>query len=268
MTLSAWQIALAALAANLLVSSMVWLFSAVRRNVGLVDRVWSLLIMLSASIFVFAMAPLSSQSWAMMMVGSLWAVRLCFYITRRSWGQPEDPRYTDIRRRNEPHFVWKSLYLVFDVQAVLAWLIATPFLAVAMSPPNTDDWSWLDGLALSISVVGLLFEAVADAQMAAFKAKCPTPGSVMQTGLWRYSRHPNYFGESCVWWGMGLFAVSAGAWWALLSPILITYLLLKVSGINLQEKESTSRSAEYANYLRITPAFIPWPPKQSKSSTG
>lgn len=266
--MTVWQIMLTALAANLLFSSMVWLFSAVRSNVGFADRVWSLMIMLSACIFVFALPPVSSQSLAMMLVGSLWAARLSFFITWRSWGKVEDSRYAEMRKRNEPNFVWKSLYLVFDLQAVLAWLIAMPFLAVARSPKSANDWSWLDWLGLAVAVFGFLFEAIADAQMAAFKAKsfkASEAGSVMQTGLWRYSRHPNYFGESCVWWGMGLFALSAGGWWALLSPVLITFLLLKVSGINLQEKNSSSRNAAYLNYLRITSAFVPWPPNLQKA---
>jgi steroid 5-alpha reductase family enzyme len=111
----------------------------------------------------------------------------------------------------------------------------------------------------------VIFEAYADAQMAAFKAKASEKSSVMQAGLWRYSRHPNYFGESCVWWGFGLVAVSAGGWWALLSPILITFLLLRVSGINLQEKDVASRSVAYASYVRRTSSFVPWPPISNKS---
>lgn len=260
-----WGIAAAALAACLLCSSMVWIVSAFRSNVGLADRAWPLLIMLSAGIFVFTMPLLSSQALAMTLVGSLWAARLCIFITWRGWGKPEDRRYADMRQRNQPYFVWKSLYLVFNLQAVLAWLVSAPFLAIALLPSAATDWSWLDYLGIALALFGLIFEAVADAQMAAFKARPQNHGGVMQDGLWRYSRHPNYFGESCVWWGLGFVAMSSGAWWAMLSPLLITFLLLRVSGINLQENHISSQSAAHLSYRKTTSAFVPLPRNLSKS---
>ncbi len=265
MTFSIWNIAIIALTSNLLISGLVWAVSAVQGNVALADRVWSLLILLSAVIFAVLLPPMSSQLIAMLVICVLWALRLSLFITKRSWGQPEDQRYAQMRARNQPGFIWTSLYLVFELQAVLAWFIAMPFLAVAGAHTLASTWSWLDYLGLGLATFGLIFETSSDAQMAAFKAKASEKNSVMQAGLWRYSRHPNYFGESCVWWGFGLVALSAGGWWALLSPILITFLLIRVSGINLQEKDGTSRSAAYASYIRRTSAFVPWPPASKKS---
>lgn len=259
MTLNTWHIALIALAGNLLLCGLVWIVSVARSNVALADRIWSILILLSASIFVAAIPPASTQAIAMLLIGGLWAARLSLFITWRSWGQDEEPRYAEIRMRNRPNFAWKSLYLVFALQAILAWLVAMPYFAVAISPV-ASVWSWLDYLGLFLAVFGLIFETVSDAQMAAFKAISRAPGAVMQTGLWRYSRHPNYFGESCVWWGFGIFAVAAGAWWALISPMLVTYLLIRVSGIHLQEKDAKSRGTAYTAYLHSTSAFVPWPP--------
>jgi steroid 5-alpha reductase family enzyme len=136
-----------------------------------------------------------------------------------------------------------------------------PFLAATVGSGAANDWSTLDSLGLAVALFGLLFEATADAQMAAFKARAPRADAVMNKGLWRYSRHPNYFGESCVWWGMALLALSAGGWWALLSPVLVTVLLLKVSGTNLQESHLQARGPAYVDYMRRTSIFLPRLPK-------
>ncbi len=256
------QIALVALASSLACSLLVWAVSIARHNVALADRAWSLLIMVSAVVFVLGLPPLRDRVAVMLLLGAAWALRLSLFITWRSWGQPEERRYAQMRQRNQPHFAWKSLYLVFGLQALLAWLVAMPFLAAAAASGVAGAWSWLDSLGLVVALFGLLFEAVADAQMAAFKATSPKADAVMNQGLWRYSRHPNYFGESCLWWGMALLALAAGgAWWALLSPVLMTFLLLKVSGVNLQEQHLQARGPAYADYVRHTSAFVPRRPK-------
>jgi steroid 5-alpha reductase family enzyme len=197
----------------------------------------------------------------MLIVVIVWALRLSLFITSRSWGKAEDRRYADMRKRNQPNFELKSLYLVFALQALLACIVAAPFLAVVASVDAQNSWSWMDTAGIVLAVVGVIFEIIADAQMAAFKKQPVNPDKAMQTGLWRYSRHPNYFGESCLWFGLYIMALSAGGWWAFISPVLITFLLLKVSGINLQEQNSQGRSQEYIDYFNRTAAFVPWPPK-------
>ncbi|MBC7683525.1 MAG: DUF1295 domain-containing protein [Ferruginibacter sp.] len=256
-----WQLALLALASSAACSFLVWAVSVLRRNVALADRVWSVSIMVSAVVFAFGLPPLRQTVGAMLLLGTAWALRLSLFITWRSWGEPEERRYTQMRQRNEPHFEWKSLYLVFGLQALLAWLVAMPFLAAAVAPGLAIAWSGLHSLGLAVALFGLLFEALADAQMAAFKARAPKADKIMNHGLWRYSRHPNYFGESCLWWGIALLALAGGgAWWALLSPVLVTFLLLKVSGVNLQEQHMESRGPAYVDYARRTSAFLPlWP---------
>ena len=256
-----WQLALVALASSAACSFLAWTVSVVRSNVAFADRVWSVSIMASAVVFAFGLPPLRQTVGAMLLLGAAWALRLSLFITWRSWGQPEERRYAQMRRRNEPHFEWKSLYLVFGLQALLAWLVAMPFLAAAAAPGPATAWSALHSLGLAVALFGLLFEALADAQMAAFKARAPKADEVMNHGLWCYSRHPNYFGESCVWWGIALLALAGGgAWWALLSPGLVTFLLLKVSGVNLQDQHLQSRGPAYVDYVRRTSAFLPcWP---------
>lgn len=254
-------VALVALASSLTCGLVVWLASLQRNNAALADRAWPVLIMVSAAVFVIGLLPLSQRVLVMLLLGAAWALRLSLFITWRSWGHPEERRYAQMRQRNQPHFGWKSLYRVFLLQATLAWLVATPFLAAAAGPGAARGWWVLDSLGLALALFGLLFEATADLQMAAFKARATAPDAVMNKGLWRYSRHPNYFGESCLWWGLALFALAAGSPWALLSPVLITFLLLRVSGITLQEPHLKERSPAYADYMRRTSAFLPLPPK-------
>jgi steroid 5-alpha reductase family enzyme len=187
---------------------------------------------------------------------SVWAVRLSAYLTRRNWGEPEDRRYQEIRRRNEPGFGLKSLYLIFGLQGVLAWVISFPLLGsvAALRPLNL-----LDAAAVVLCLFGLVFETVADAQLSRFKQEPENRGRALDKGLWRYTRHPNYFGEFCVWWGFYLLAAAGGAWWTIIGPILLTFLLLRVSGVALLERNIVERRAAYRQYIERTNAFFPGP---------
>jgi steroid 5-alpha reductase family enzyme len=189
---------------------------------------------------------------------SLWAVRLSAHITWRNWGQPEDRRYAEIRRRNEPGFTFKSLYLVFALQGMLAWLISLPFIAAFAGEASIG---LLDYLGIALWLVGMVFEAGGDYQLVRFKAEPGNKGKVMASGLWRYTRHPNYFGDFCVWWGYFLIALSAGGWWSIFSPLLMSYLLLRVSGVALLEKDIGERRPKYGDYVARTNAFFPGPPR-------
>jgi len=166
-----------------------------------------------------------------------------------------------MRHKYSPYFAFKSLFIVFLLQGFLAWIISLPLLAAIT---GSRPLNLLDGLAAAVVLFGLLFETVADAQLAAFKAKPDNRGCVMNYGLWRYTRHPNYFGECCVWWGFYLFAVAAGGWWSMLSPLLMTFLLLRVSGVALLEKDIAERRPAYRLYMEQTNAFIPGIPWNSR----
>jgi len=190
----------------------------------------------------------------------LWAVRLAAYVSWRNWGHGEDRRYQAIRARNGPSFPLTSLFYVFFLQAMLAWLVSLPFLAVLARP---GAWSALDAIGAAIAGLGFVFEAVGDQQLAAFKGDPANRGKVMDRGVWRYSRHPNYFGECCVWWGFFLMAVPAGGWWSIVSPLVMTGLLLKVSGVALLEKDIGERRPAYRDYIARTNAFFPGPPKKA-----
>jgi len=194
---------------------------------------------------------------------ALWGLRLGAYLLRRKWGEPEDHRYAAMRARwGERRFPWLSLVIVFWLQAVILWVVSWPlFQAVRADRPA--GLTWLDGVGVVLFVVGFVFETVGDWQLARFKADPANRGRVMDLGLWRYTRHPNYFGECVLWWGFGLIALATGfaeAWWTLVSPVVMTFLLLRVSGVSLLEETIEERRPGYREYVRRTNAFVPGRP--------
>ena len=252
-TLTLW---LSALPALLAAAAVTWLVSVAKRNVNIVDTLWSLLFVLAAIVYALAAPATGPRTPLVLAVVGLWGLRLAGYLAWRNWGHAEDRRYQAIRRRNEPNFAVKSLWLVFGFQALLAWLISLPLAAaIAGSAPL----GLLDALGVALWAVGLFFETVGDLQLARFKRDPANAGQVMDRGLWRYTRHPNYFGDFCVWWGFYLIALGAGAWWSIVGPLLMSHLLLRVSGVRLLEHDIGERRPAYAEYVRRTNAFFPGP---------
>jgi steroid 5-alpha reductase family enzyme len=238
---------------------LTWLVSVQQRNVTIVDTLWSLMFVIAAFAYAAVSTPLGPRAQLLLVLVTVWGVRLALYLGRRTLGHEEDRRYQKIRRRNEPGFSWKSLYLVFGLQAVLAWIISLPLLGGIVG--DATPLGVLDYAGAALWAVGLYFEAVGDWQLARFKADPANAGQVMDRGLWGLTRHPNYFGDFCVWWGFGLIALSAGAWWALIGPALMSVLLLRVSGVTLLERDIGKRRPGYAEYIRRTNAFFPGPRK-------
>jgi steroid 5-alpha reductase family enzyme len=245
-----------ALAALLVAATATWVVSVAKRDVSIVDVLWGQLFFVAALVYAWPFADLSLRGLLVVVLVAVWSTRLALHIALRNVDAGEDYRYREIRRRNEPNFAFKSLYLVFWLQAVLAWLISLPLLAVQRS---AAPLGWLDALGLLLVTGGFVLESVADVQLARFKASPANAGRVLDRGLWRYSRHPNYFGECCVWWGFACFGLAAGAWWSVLSALLMTYLLLRVSGVALLEQTIADRRPAYVDYIRRTSAFVPWP---------
>lgn len=256
------QAYLVALALILGVGVIAWAVSVAIRNVAFVDSLWSLFFLLAAIVFAASAWPLGARGLLVTVLVAIWALRLSIYITARNWGEPEDYRYQKIRANNEPGFAFKSLYIVFGLQGVLAWIIAMPLVPAIMIPGGIGP---VEIIAAVLWLVGFVFEAGGDYQLARFKRDTSNEGRVLDSGLWRYTRHPNYFGDFCVWWAFYLFAFSAGGWWTILSPVLMTLLLLKVSGVALLEKTITGRRPEYAEYIRRTNAFFPGAPKSAST---
>lgn len=262
-----------ALTAVLGLALLLWIASLRLRDASIADRFWPVFIALAGLIFAWqGSTELDLRLQLMLAVMLAWALRLALFITWRNWGHGEDRRYAAMRQRHGPGFARRSLTLVFGLQALLAWIVATPLLVAAGGAEGSrlGLLGPLDLFGLALALGGLVTEAVADAQMARFRRDPAhygrSRGDVMDAGLWRYSRHPNYFGEACVWWGLGLMAVAASsqpvaAAAALLSPLLMTGLLLKVSGVALLEQDLAQRRPAYRDYMRRTPAFIPGLPR-------
>ncbi|UUX94399.1 DUF1295 domain-containing protein [Aquabacterium sp. J223] len=256
------QAAFAGLVLGLAIAVPTWWLSLRLRDASLADRIWPLLIAGPGVVYALALGA-GTRGLLMLALLIAWALRLAAFITWRNWGHGEDRRYAAMRQRHGEAFAWKSLGLVFGLQAVLGWIVSAPVLAaVATASPL----GLLDALGAVLALFGLVFEAVADAQMARFRADPSQRGRVMDRGLWRWSRHPNYFGEACVWWGLWLIALAGAgrdAAWAVVSPALMTFLLLRVSGVALLEQDIAERRPAYRDYIARTSAFLPWPPRRT-----
>ena len=251
------------LAVMFIFAVILWIASRIKRDVGIVDSFWSLMILAASACFLyFGDTVLSERGVLVLILLSIWSIRLAAHITWRNWGQPEDSRYQDIRKNNQPYFEWKSLYIIFLLQAFLAVIVAMPLMSIFNS---SEAINIIDVIALTLWSFGMIFEVISDLQLARFKSVPSNHGKVMNTGFWRYSRHPNYFGEFCIWWAFFLFAVASGYWWSIISPLLMTILLLKVSGVSLLESTITERRPDYASYIRTTNAFFPWIPSDNAS---
>lgn len=241
-----------------LAAFLTWLLSLYKGNVAIVDSLWSLMFIIAGTTFAFLLPAAGSRAELALLLVSIWGLRLAIHITWRNWGHGEDRRYQEIRARNEPNFAFKSLYLVFLLQAVLAWLISLPLLGAVASQTELNA---LDTIGALVWLVGFVFEAGGDWQLSRFKADPNNKGKVMDRGFWRLTRHPNYFGDFCVWWGLYLIALAAGAWWSIAGPILMSVLLMRVSGVTLLEKDIGERRPKYADYVRRTNAFFPGAPR-------
>lgn len=249
-------------AALLAFVSLQWLGSVWRRDASLVDRFWGAGFVLTAAVTLYISGEPVARGWLLFTLTALWGLRLSAYLTWRNWGRGEDYRYAQMRSRNPSTFPLRSLFTVFWFQGALTWFIALPLqfgIAGAAAFPSV-----FDVLGLALWVLGFTFESVGDWQLARFKADPANRGRVMDQGLWRYTRHPNYFGDACVWWGLYLIAVpSPGAAWTVLSPVLMTVLLVRVSGAALLERNLKKTKPEYAEYIARTSSFLPKPPKKA-----
>jgi len=234
-----------------------WVVSLITKNVTHVDSMWSIFFVIAYITAMQEIRVLSYQNIAVLFLLLVWSARLTAYLSIRNFGSEEDIRYKEIRNNNEPNFTFKSLYIIFIFQAVLAMIISLPLIALATS---SQPYSILHMIGLGVVVFGILYETIADYQLKQF-VKDDHKG-VLNTGLWRYSRHPNYFGEFLVWWGFYIVSFGSGHLITIFSPILMTWLLLKFSGIGRMESTISVRRPGYNIYVQQTSSFIPWPPKK------
>jgi len=260
--MSAMTLWLVALSGLLVFGIAGWLVSLLRKDVSIVDSMWSLMFLIAAVIYM-TLGETGPRATLIVTLVAIWALRLAGHITWRNWGEGEDYRYQKIRANNSPGFAFKSIYIVFGLQAGLAAIISLPLLAAI---GGTRSMGALDVAAVLVWIVGFVFEALGDLQLAQFRSNPDNKGRVLQSGLWSLTRHPNYFGDFCIWWGFYLFALSAGGWWTILAPLLMSFLLLKVSGVAMLERDIGKRRPEYAAYVKETNAFFPGPRKKGAHS--
>lgn len=259
--MSTFPVLLMTLVATAALMLCVWLLSLLQRNASIVDVFWGLGFVLIAHIACVLGGGYSGRKLLVTSLVTVWGVRLAVYLLWRNWGQEEDYRYRAMRKRHGERFPWVSLYTVFGLQGALMWVISLP-VQVAQISPVPARLTWLDGLAALLWAVGLLFESVGDWQLARFKADATNHGKVMDRGLWAYTRHPNYFGDAVAWWAFFLVALATpGGLWTVISPLLMTFMLMRVSGVALLERKLVKTRPEYDAYRRRTNAFFPWFPR-------
>lgn len=234
----------------------------VKKDNSIADIAWGFGFILVAALTLFLEKGLTARQVVIAVLVFVWGTRLAVHITARNKGRGEDFRYAEWRRKWGKSFVLRTYLQVFILQGFFLLVIAYPIILVHYS--REEGITVLDIIGTLIWTIGFIFEAAGDFQLLQFKRDPMNKGKIMNRGLWKFTRHPNYFGESVMWWGIFLIALSAkNGWTALVSPVLMTFLLLRVSGVVLLEKKYAGNK-DYAEYARKTSAFIPWFPKKGE----
>jgi len=255
------QIYLLAFAAIMTMMTILWLISIKIRNVSIVDLFWGFGFVVASAVYFIFTEGLETRKILLMTLVAIWGLRLSIYLSWRNLGKGEDFRYQKFRKDfGEDRYWWYSFFSVFLLQGVLMWLISVPLLGAQFYTEN--NLGILDYFGVIIWIIGFMFEAGGDMQLARFKANPANKGKVLNTGFWHYTRHPNYFGDAAVWFGYALICLSAGSYWPVLGSVLMTALIIKVSGVALLEKSLNTTKPGYQEYVRKTIAFIPWFPKK------
>lgn len=256
-----FELALLCLGVAAVAFTCVWAASLVLEDASIVDVFWGPGFALVALTAAVAGRAEGARPWLVLTLVGLWGLRLGTHIFLRNRGHGEDPRYARWRSKQPDTWWWKSLIKVFLVQAALLWVVAAPIQIVGATRGDIALRVW-DYVGAAVWLVGFLFETVGDLQLTRFKSDPANKGEVMDRGLWRYTRHPNYFGDAVAWWGIGVVALAVPfGWTALFGPALMTFLLVRVSGVSMLEKDISDRRPGYREYVATTNAFIPGPRK-------
>jgi len=245
------------------IMTILWIISIIIKNVSIVDLFWGLGFVLSSIFYFINTEGYLLRKIIVLILVSIWGLRLSLYLTWRNWSKGEDFRYRQFRKNyGEKRYWWISFFQTFLLQGILMWLISLPLLG-AQFYPQKDFIGVFDYLAIGFWILGLCFETFGDLQLARFKAFPANKGKVMDKGLWRYTRHPNYFGDAAVWWGFGFICIASGSFIPVLGSVLMTSLIIKVSGVALLEKSLLEQKPQYKEYIEKTSAFLPWFPKKA-----
>jgi len=242
--------------------SLLWLVSVIIRNVSIVDIFWGFGFVITCAFYFLKTDGADVRKILITTMVAIWGLRLSVYIAWRNRGKGEDFRYREFRKNYGEHrYWWISFFQTFLLQGVLMWLISAPLLG-AQYYGTDSPLGILDYLGITLWIIGFSFEAGGDFQLARFKSDPSNKGKVMNKGFWKYTRHPNYFGDASVWWGYGLICISAGSYIPFLGSLLMTGLIIKISGVALLEKTLVNQKPQYREYIEKTSSFIPWFPKK------
>jgi steroid 5-alpha reductase family enzyme len=238
-----------------------WLLSLPLRNASIVDITWGLGFVVVAWVVRLQGDTNTTRQWLLVAMVTIWGLRLAGHLFVRNHGEPEDYRYRAMRKRYGDRFPLVSLVTVFLLQGVLMWIVSLPVQLGQV--PDSPDVGIIGAIGVAVWGVGFVFETVGDLQLVRFKRDPVNEGKVLDSGLWRYTRHPNYFGDCCAWWGIAIVAAESGTGaWGLIGALVMTVLLLRVSGVALLEKSLSKRKPDYQAYVDRTSAFVPMPPKR------
>lgn len=246
----------------LVLVTLLWVLSAMIKNVSIVDLFWGFGFVVVNAFYVFTSGELNDRKILVLFLVSVWGLRLSIYLAWRNLGKGEDFRYQEFRRKYGPErYWWVSYFQTFLLQGALMMIVSLPLLAVSAGN-GSNTLGLLDFIGIFVWVTGIVFEAGGDFQLAGFKKNPKNKGKVLNTGFWKYTRHPNYFGDSAAWWAYALFSLASGGYWQIIGSVIMTLLIIRISGVALLEKTLIDTKPEYRDYLRKTSAFLPWFPKE------
>ena len=242
--------------------TLLWIISVIVKNVSIVDLFWGLGFVIVNFIYFLDAGDMSVRKILLLVLVSIWGLRLSIYLAWRNIGKGEDFRYRQFRQKYGQHrYWWFSYFQVFLLQGILMMIVSLTLLG-ANTGTQPEKLIWADYLGIAVWFTGFMFEAGGDFQLARFKNNPQNKGKVLSTGFWKYTRHPNYFGDSCVWWSFAIFSLASGNYWQIVGSVLMTFLIIKVSGVSLLEKSLDDKKPQYREYIRKTSPFLPWFPKK------
>ncbi|WP_282136352.1 DUF1295 domain-containing protein [Seonamhaeicola maritimus] len=216
--------------------TLLWIWSVFIKNVSIVDIFWGFGFVIVNTFYVFMSGEINDRKLLTLALVGIWGLRLSIYLAYRNIGKGEDFRYQEFRKKYGPkRYWWFSYFQTFLLQGALIMIVSLPLLGINTSN-STGTLYVFDYLGLLVWLIGFTFEAGGDFQLARFKRNAKNKGMVLNTGFWKYTRHPNYFGDSAVWWSFGLFSIAAGSYWQIVGSIIMTLLIIKISGVSLLEK--------------------------------
>jgi steroid 5-alpha reductase family enzyme len=242
--------------------TLLWIWSVFIKNVSIVDIYWGFGFVVVNAFYAFMSGELNARKILMLTLVGIWGLRLSIYLAYRNIGKGEDFRYQEFRRNYGPkRYWWFSYFQTFLLQGTLIMIVSLPLLGINSST-STGTLNVLDYIGVLVWLIGFTFEAGGDFQLARFKSNDKNKGNVLNTGFWKYTRHPNYFGDSAVWWAYAIFSIAAGSYWQIIGSIIMTLLIIKISGVSLLEKTLKKTKPQYSDYIQKTNSFFPWLPKK------